>query len=243
MNPIIPSHDPADSNTMPGVLGIAFSKELQDTDVQLPAVVVYYDRVKNLATVLPLVSRITTDGTARLRAQLAKVPVLALGGGGFCVTFPLVAGDLGWIEASDRDISLFMQAMKQAKPNTMRIHSFEDARFIPDAFHKYTLSGEDSENMVIQSYDGTVKVALGPSLINVDAPTVNINATTAINMTSPALSIKTNALTMTDMIGGISGTMGIDIPVVMTNTLTLEEIVVNTHRHPDSAGYTGEMTT
>ena len=177
-NPVIPSHDLADRDSLAGVLKLAFRKTLESTDGQLPCEVISYNRTTNRALVQPLIGIVLTSGEQVVRAQIASVPVLALGGGGFAITFPLAKGDLGWIEASDQDISLFMQQMQQSKPNTFRIHTFEDGRFVPDAFAQYTFNSADAANMVIQSYDGTVKIALGPGVINLDAPTVNVNATT-----------------------------------------------------------------
>lgn len=176
-NVAIPSYDAADRDSLAGVLKLAFRKSIEGTDGQLPCQVVSYNRTTNRALVQPLISIILTSGQQVVRAQIASVPVLSLGGGGFAITFPLQPGDKGWIEASDQDISLFMQQMQQSKPNTFRIHSFEDGRFIPDAFAQYTYSNADAANMVIQSYDGTVKIVLGPSVINLDAPNVNVNAT------------------------------------------------------------------
>ena len=196
-NQTIPSRNPAKNGTLGGLLQLAFRKSMESTDGQLPCKVISYNRTTNKAVVQPLINIVTTDGNNHDHGQYLNVPVLALGGGGFCCTFPLVAGDLGWIEASDRDISLFVQALKKsmesAKPNTFRIHSFEDGRFIPDAFTQYTFNNADINNMVIQSYDGSVKIALGPGLINVNAATVTVNSTNAVvNATADA---KINAAT------------------------------------------------
>lgn len=183
-NTTIPSRNPAKNGTLGGLLQLAFRKSLESTDGQLPCKVISYNRTTNKAVVQPLINIVTTDGAQHDHGQYLNVPVLALGGGGFCVTFPLVAGDLGWIEASDRDISLFVQSVKKgmasAKPNTFRIHSFEDGRFIPDAFTQYTHSSEDNANMIIQSYGGTVKIALGTGLININADTVTVNSKNAV---------------------------------------------------------------
>jgi hypothetical protein len=184
-NPIIPSRNPAQEGQLAGMLRLALRKTMEATDGQLPAKVVSYNRATNKALVEPLISMVTTGGQQIPRAQIASVPVLALGGGGYCLTFPLQAGDTGWIEASDRDISLFIQSLQQAKPNTFRIHSFEDGRFIPDAFAKYTVAGEDSANMTIQSLDGTVKIALGPGVVNVKSSgTVNVTSTGKTTVTA-----------------------------------------------------------
>lgn len=169
-NQAYPAANPANSGSVQGVLTDVLSKFLQNVDDCLPATVMSYDRAANTAMVRPLVAVLTTEGSTVARAAIASVPVLALGGGNFVVNFPLKAGDLGWIKASDRDISLFKQGLAEAKPNTVRKHSFEDGFFIPDVFRQYTLSGEDiASNMVIQSLDGKIRVSLWPDRVKVSA--------------------------------------------------------------------------
>lgn len=172
----IPSKDPADEGSLGGALRSVFRKLMQGTDGMLPATVVSYDRTANVATVRPLIALLTTSGETVQRAQVAQVPVMALGGGGFVINFPLQPGDLGWIEASDRDISLFMQSMSDDQPpNTLRLHSFEDGRFIPDVFAAYDVSEVADDAMTIQSLDGAVRLELSPSGIKMTAPDVTIN--------------------------------------------------------------------
>lgn len=183
-----PDKDPADEGTLQGMLRATFRKLLQGVDGMLPAVVLNYDRASNRATVRPMVSLLMTTGEVLQRAAVASVPVLAHGAGGFVITYPVKAGDLGWLEASDRDISLFMQALRESQPNTTRMHSFEDARFIPDAFRGYTLpSGTNAaDDMTIQSLDGSVAVVLKPGAVVVRAPAVSIEATGTITLQAGA---------------------------------------------------------
>lgn len=156
-----PSINPADVGSLPGTFRAILTKFLQGVDDMLPAQIVEYDRATNRASVQPLIQMVTTRGDLIERAQLASLPVLNIGGGGFILSFPLKPGDLGWIKASDRDISLFLQTLAQVRPNTVRMHSFEDAVFIPDVMREWALSGEDAERAVLQSTDGAVRVAVG----------------------------------------------------------------------------------
>lgn len=165
-----PSKDPADESGLAGSFRSVFRKVLQSTDGMLPAEVISYDRESNTATVRPIIAVLTMDSQIVKRAQIAKVPVIALGAGGFVVNFPMQPGDMGWIEASDRDISLFMQSLSESPPNTQRMHSFEDGRFIPDVFRSYDVSGVAEDAMTIQSLNGTVRVELSPSKIRYVAP-------------------------------------------------------------------------
>lgn len=174
----IPSQDPANSLNLGGMLRAVVAKMLQGVDVMLPARVVTYDRVRNVATVQPIITLLTTNGEAVPRANIAQVPVLALGGGGFVMNFPLKAGDLGWIEASDRDISIFIQSLQESQPATVRMHSFEDARFIPDVLRQFDASAVADDAMTIQSLDGAVRVEISPNTLKLVAPTLTIEAST-----------------------------------------------------------------
>lgn len=138
-----------------------FSKAMQNVDDCLPAEVISFDRKNNVAKVRPLVQVLSSAGEAVPRASVASVPVLAIGGGNFFMNFPLKPGDKGWLKANDRDISLFKQAQGEARPNTLRKHSFEDGIFIPDQLRNYSIDAEDENaNLVIQHKDGKVRVAV-----------------------------------------------------------------------------------
>ena len=179
----LPSQDPADSDSLAGVLRNVFKKMLQNIDGMLPAKVISYDRKSNLATVQAMIQMVGTSGNATSRATTMSIPVLALGGGGFVINFPIKAGDKGWIEASDRDISLYMQGKQnEAKPNTLRLHSFEDGRFIPDIFGEYEISEEDQDGMVIQSLKGESKIVIKNDSIDFVSDTINLKAKKTINL-------------------------------------------------------------
>lgn len=188
----LPAYDFANKGTLVGLLQQLSQSLLKTTDDMLPAVVISYDRTANIATVQPGVHMVTTDGTLVGRAPVAAVPVLALGGGGFLINFPLVAGSRGWIKANDRDISLYLQSGNLAAPNSQRLHSFSDGLFIPDAVSGFAVSGDDASNMVIQNLNGSVKVTLAPNGINIVASagpvtitgnTIALNGVLSINGT------------------------------------------------------------
>jgi len=157
-----PSRDPADEDKLLGVFNIVLRKFLQGVDDMLPARVVSFngDRDNPRVTVQPLVRVLTTAGEQIDRPMIASVPVLQAGGGGFVLSFPLQPGDLGWIKANDRDISLFLQNYQPSAPNTLRFHTFQDALFIPDVMTGFTVAGEDAAAAVLQSRDGSVKISV-----------------------------------------------------------------------------------
>ena len=174
-----PSIDPADNDSLVGTINFVVNKILKDQDDMLPAKVI---AVKDgFVQVQPQIYLITTGGEQVSRAQFAKVPILSMGGGGFVLTFPVKAGDFGYIKANDRDISIFLQSLSESPPGTVRQHSFSDAVFIPNAFSGYSY---DSENLVLQKLDGSVKIELSDNAIDITAPTVNINGSQQVNVIS-----------------------------------------------------------
>lgn len=180
-----PSIDPANRGSMAGLLRHVFRKMMISVDGMLPATIVAYDRATNQARVQPQVMMVGTDGQTIARGQIDGIYVLNIGGGGFVLSFPLKPGDLGWILASDRDISLFKQSMANAAPNTERIHSFSDGLFIPDILRTWTLEAEDESKLVLQTVDASQRISIGDAgikmkgtLLELDFPSITSTAAT-----------------------------------------------------------------
>lgn len=180
--PNVPGANLANYNSMSGMMREVLASFLQNVDDMIPGKIISYDRAANLAKVQPLIMLVKTDGTVQARAEIASIPVLQLGGGNFMMNFNLNPGDLGFIKANDRDISLFMQSFTQSPPNTYRKHNFSDSIFIPAPMQNMTINSEDESNMVISTLDGTQRIAIWPDRVKVtsndkivlDAPGVGI---------------------------------------------------------------------
>lgn len=158
-----PSTDASNDGSLPGQLDAAIrSFFLNEFEGMLPAVVESYDDASNRAVIKPLVMIGTTDGAKVSRAKVAGIPVYRYGGGGFFMRFPIQPGDLGWIKASDRDISLIFQRGGQEDwPNTTRLHKFSDAMFFPDTFKGWVIDGSNADKAVWQSLDGNTCISVG----------------------------------------------------------------------------------
>jgi hypothetical protein len=205
--PEIPSKSPAADANLAAAFSLIFNKLLQRTDGMLPARVVSYNRQQNRATVQPLISIISTSGQRIGRAPIAAVPVLALGGGNFFVNFPLGPGDDGWIEASDRDISLYLQSAQMSPPNDSRIHSFEHGRFVPDVFDKFSFT-PDAGAMVISSLDGSTRLVMSAGKITLIASDIEIQSTTLNITNSGVMTINTGTYNQNTTSGAGSTTTG-----------------------------------
>ncbi len=212
----------------------------KDIEVSLPCVVVkVHSRI--LVDVRPLIQRVDSDGNRVSRQVITHVPVETLGGGSTLITFPVAVGDLGWIDASDRDISLFLQSYKESQPGTARMHSLSDARFVPDIMTEFTVSGEDSTAVVIQSRNGSVKIALDQDEIRIKNQGVSIvQSSSMIDVENGAVSVSITDSQVTGtapagfdlngtklMLGGIIQTNSINA----ANSLVVKNVEMDGHKH------------
>jgi len=231
--------DPANLDSLKGLFRVVKEQILKETNGMLPCRVLAFNRGNpNRVQVEHVINQIGEGGVVSPRGQIASIPVLQLGGGGFVINFNIQPGDLGWIEASDRDISLFLQSYNTSSPNTYRKFNFADARFIPDVMHGYTIAGEDTNNLVIQSLDGTVKISLGADKIKIAAPTVEIDSTTEVIINSPTVNITTTG----DVDINAMGTTNLTSPTVNVISSTGMNVTTPTFAVTGDITATGTIT-
>lgn len=118
----------------------------------------------SLVSVQPLPLLIMADRSTRRRPIIPDIPVAWPGSQGSVLRFDIQPGALGWIKASDRDISLILETLGEARPNTLRRHSFSDAFFLPADFSAMTPAGDGAA--VLQTRDGSAFVSVGAGEIN-----------------------------------------------------------------------------
>lgn len=159
--------NPSDQESTPSAMMKMLRDFMLNVDDCLPAIVVNYDRGTNIATVKPLITRLTVNDEAVPRNQVVDVEVFSFGGGGFHINFPLGPGDLGWIKASDRDLSNYRASLGESPPASSVTHSFDSSLFLPDVFRKYVIQGEHADEAVFQSVNGTNRVAIGGGRIKI----------------------------------------------------------------------------
>lgn len=236
--PLLDAQTGSRQEGLPGLMAAALSRFAIDDDNLIPARVVAFDRVKNLVTVQPQIMWIGMDDSAQSRHRIANIPCLSIGGGGFHISFPLKQGDLGWIFAGDRDISLFKQTLNESKPNTHRIHKFQDGLFIPDVWRQYALAADADGAMVIQSTDAVTRITIAADHINIDSP-VSVNITTPVTNINGNMHVtgdvqldsKLNVDAMTTLNGGFSASAGAALPCELPPTTTVAGKQVDGHDH------------
>lgn len=162
------------NDSLEGLLAELSDSILKRCEKSLPCVVVSVSANRQRVTVKPLIRIVSVDGTDTSRSVIEGLPVYQAGAGNLVMSFPVKAGDIGWIDTADRDISLFLQTYADSRPPTRRKHSFGDARFIPDMMTNFQIAGEDAAAVVIQDRAGTVKIALDAGQIRITNQAVSI---------------------------------------------------------------------
>lgn len=169
-----PNISPPNSGTLQGVFNSAFFASMKALNTCMPAKIINYDRASNRAQVQVMINTVMTNNQQIAGIQVSSIPVMISGGGGFMINLPLQSGDLGWIIATDRDMSLFLQNYDASAPGVFILRDFGSSFFIPDLMQDFTVASEDANNAVMQNRSGTVKISLSETEITISAPTVNI---------------------------------------------------------------------
>lgn len=145
----------------------------RSVEVSIPCIVTkVISRTK--VNVRPLIKVVGQNGVSYERDIIEGLPVFTAGAGDRFISFPVAVGDIGWIDASDRDLSLFLQSYGNVEPPTSRMHSFSDARFVPDIMTNISIAAEDAAAIVIQTRNGTVKIALDDTEIRIKNEAVSL---------------------------------------------------------------------
>ena len=176
-------------NLLPELVDRIIKATNRALEVSIPCIVTkVISRTK--VNVRPLIKIVNQDSTSRERAVIEGLPVFTAGAGDKFISFPVKAGDIGWLDACDRDISLFLQSYENVEPPTSRMHSFSDARFIPDIMTNITVAEEDDTAMVIQTRDGVVKVAIDNDEIRIK------NNDASVVMGANSIDVATSSVTI-----------------------------------------------
>lgn len=164
----------------------------------IPAVVLSYDRAKNLVTVRPAINRIDTDGNSTPRMEI-EIPCFNPYGNGIGINFPLQPGDTGWIVAADRDSTFFKQYLKPMNPQTGDLHKYAHGFFLPDKVHDFKIKPEDDKALVIESLSGDTRISIletpnGASRVKITRKTASVE----VNGFDLVLKTPTSEITVSD---------------------------------------------
>jgi len=217
---------PGDSASLRAAVRFVQNAMAMDMEVCLPARVIGYDRVANTAEVQPMIVLTKRDPAGGAlqrvpRTNIPDIPVLSLGAGNFHISFPVKKGDLGWLYACDRDITLFLQSLTEQHAATDGpSHKFTDAIFVPDVLRQYTIDAEDADALVIQSTDAATRISVRADNIKITAP-LKVTLDTPLVETTQDLTVGRNLVVV-----GPTATLPAGTTVAGKN--------VNGHDHDDT---------
>lgn len=181
-----PAYNPANSTTVAGKDELLIKNAKMGLFCAAPALIEAFDRAKMQATVRPAFMAKKSNGENIAQDLLYNVPVRFGGGGGFSASLPLTKGDTGWLIFCDRDLSAFKATRAVSPCNTNRMHAQEDAFFLPDAMQTAQIAAGDASKAVFQTLDGSVKISVSASGVEVlgdVSVTGNITATGNVAVT------------------------------------------------------------
>ena len=185
-------------NLLPDLVREILAATKRSLEVSIPCIVTkVISRTK--VDVRPLIKIVARDGVSIDRAVIEGLPIFTAGAGDKFISFPVVAGDIGWLNACDRDISLFLQSYGNVEPPTNRMHSFSDACFVPDIMTNITVAAEDATAMVIQNRNGTVKIALDNNEIRIK------NNDASVVMGADSIDVATSSVTINITDSSVTG--------------------------------------
>lgn len=203
-----------------------------ELETVIPAVVVSYDRAKNIVTCQPAINRTDLDGNS-IQRTLLIVPCFNPAGSSIGINFPLSAGDTGWVIASDRDTENFVGTLKVANAKTANIHKYSFGFFIPDKIHDFVINPEDDGALVIETVDGTTRISIkGGQITLTSTNNVKVNTVTAEVSASGEVNIQCDSANVNCPDTQWTGTITVDGDVIANG------ISLTNHVHFDTANQT-----
>lgn len=188
--------------------------------------------------VTPLVNQLDGQGNPTPHVTIYNLPYFRLQGGANGVIIDPQKGDIGVAVFASRDISQVKATRKRGNPGSHRQYSFADGMYLggmlngtPTQYVQFSAAG-------IKIHSPTAVILEAPD-IQLQAQTVEINASTSTTVTTPTFTV--NGATVlngplsqgTGDAGGACQMLG---PLNVVNDVVAQGTSVHNHTHPDAQG-------
>ncbi|MBC7074655.1 MAG: hypothetical protein H5T98_01005 [Syntrophomonadaceae bacterium] len=189
----------------------AFDGRLANVWTSMPGIIQSFNAAEQTVVVQPAIRAIQFDkdgvSTNVDLPVLLDCPVQFPSGGGFTLTFPVAQGDECLIVFANRCIDAWWQSGGVQNQAVMRMHDLSDGFAVLGFSSVPRVIGNISATSTqLRSNDGAEYVEVGPGEVTLSAANVNVNASTAANLTAPNINLngKVNNSTSGGTIGGIT---------------------------------------
>lgn len=157
----------------------------------LPGIIVSFNADAQTVEVQPAIKALIRgplgDQTWVDLPVLPDVPVCFPSGGGFTLTFPIVAGDECLVVFADRCIDAWWQSGGTQQQIEQRLHDLSDGFCIPGPRSQpRKLSGVSTNDVQLRSDDGSTFVSVQPG------GQVQITATASVSIVAPNITLQGN---------------------------------------------------
>ena len=231
----------AEDNTgsLSAAIRLACKNMLKEVHTTIPGYIVSFNPTTQSAQVQVSIRRVYVNNrsgedvqTAVQVPALIHVPVIFLRGGGWCITFPVKAGDECIVHFSERAIDTWRKNGGVQDPKDWRMHDYSDAICqVGLSSEANIITDFDNANMQIRNEEGDVSVTL--------------KANKDIEITSPNITLNAANTTLTgdlrvDGSVGVGGDIGIDGNSTAADHIS-GTVSGKTHTHPvtSAPGTTG----
>lgn len=208
-----------------------------------------------LVDVLPLVNQVDSTGQPIPHVTIHNCPYFRLQGGKNAIILDPQVGDIGTMVFADRDISSVIQNKAQSNPGSSRMFSMSDGLYfggdlngVPTQFVEFSSTGIRISSQQQVELDAPT-VTINANTFDVIAPTVSITATTSVGITTPTMTLNgalvvDGASTLNGAVsqtgGGVSSFSG---NVSSSGTITNNGVNIgSTHEHQVVNIQTGSST-
>lgn len=182
----------------------------------------------------PLVNQVDGNKIATPHGTIYNVPYFRYQGGANAIILDPKPGDIGMVAFADHDISSVVATGAQANPGTARRFAMADALYLGSF-----LGGEPTQ--WIRFSEEGIEIH-SPTQIKFDAPdidleaqTVEINATTSCTITTPTFTVNGDTILnggISQGAGGSGGTVSLIGPATVAEDLTANGVSTSGHKHP-----------
>ena len=169
----------------------------------MPGIVTAVNLSAQTVSVQPAIQGVVTSPDGSTQAtnlpQLVDVPIVWPRAGGFALTFPIAAGDEVLVVFGSRCIDSWWQSGGVGAQAEVRMHDLSDgfAILAPTSQPK-KFANVSAANVQLRDTAGTTFVeitpggkarVIGATAIDVEAPTINMSASNAVNITAPTIAM------------------------------------------------------